>query len=225
MNLSIPNNIKQFSIEKKYYKKYFYKICLRIDESLVQPKSTTPAHRIYRSRFMMYNAQQSLLKEIANLPVEDAECRIRTEERHISVFTNDLMFISELFDKLSHRIEEFHFPISEEHQKVLEQNIRVRVRKRLFENAFRYKVYFVNQWRISADSYQDVKDWLDNIENTYQTRWAVNKSLQRHFDRSKFFRGHTAALYLNEPEDLMVCQMRFHNEIQYIEEAVLISSL
>lgn len=222
MNLLIPKDVKQFFIEKKYYKQYFFKICLRIDEALVKPKSTYYNHQ---SRFILHDAQQSLLKEIANLPVENALCRIRTEGRHVSVFTNDLEFIGEIFDKLSHRVEEFHLPVNDEHQKVLEQNIRVRVRKRLFENAFRYKVYFVNHWRISTDSYRDVKDWLEGIENTEQSRWAVNKSLQRHFDQSRFFRGYTAALYLNEPEDLMVCQMRFHNEINYIEEAVLISSL
>jgi hypothetical protein len=222
MNLSIPKDVKQYFIEKKYYKKYFYKICLKVDESLIKPKATFFS---YRTQFAVHDAQKSLLREIAGLPVADAECRIRSEGRSISVFTNDLGFIEQIFDKLSHRVEEFHSPINDEHQKVLDQNIRIRVRKRLFENSFRYKVYLINRWQLTSDSFRDVKEWLEGIENVDNSRWAVNKSLQRNFNESKFFRGYTPAMYLNEPEDLMMCQMRFHSDIQYIEEAVLISSL
>jgi hypothetical protein len=223
MNLSIPKSVKQYSIERKYYKKYFYKIVLKIDESKLKPG----VPRIYHpfGFTAMYTARQELIKEIAALPITDADCKIRSENRCVSVFTNDVKFIELLFKDLSHRIIEYHRPVSEEHKEVVDQNRRIRVRKRLFENEFKYKVYFSQDWRLRNDKYSDIKLWLDGLENTNYTRWAVNKTLRQYFNGIPGYKGYTAAVYLNDPEDLMMCQVRFHNEIEYIEEAVLISSL
>jgi len=46
-----------------------------------------------------------------------------------------------------------------------------------------------------------------------------------YFNHIPGYKGYTVAIYLNDPEDLMMCQMKFHNEIHYIEEAVLLSNL
>jgi len=223
MNLSIPKFVKEFSIERKYYKKYFYKIVLKIDESNL--KHGVP--RIYHPYGFtaMYSARRDLLKEITNLPIQDADCKIRSENRFVSVFTNDTAFIELLFKDLGHRIYEYHRPVSDNHKEVVDQNRRIRVRKRLFENDFKYKVYFTQDWRHRNDSYSDVKNWLYELDNTNGVRWEVNKTLRQYFDSIPGYKGYTAAIYLNEPEDLMMCQMKFHNEINYIEEAVLISSL
>lgn len=223
MNLSIPKTVKQYSIERKYYKKYFYKIVLRIDESKLKPG----VPRIYHpfGFTAMYTARQELIKEIAALPIQDADCKIRSENRLVSVFTNDVKFIELLFRDLSHRIIEYHRPVSDNHKEVVDQNRRIRVRQRLFENQFRYKVYFSQDWKHRTDKYSEVKLWLDGIENTHGTRYAVNKTLRQYFNNIPGYKGYTAAIYLNDAEDLMMCQMRFHSEIEYIEEAVLISSL
>jgi hypothetical protein len=223
MNLSIPKSVKQFSIERKYYKKYFYKIVLKIDESKLKPG----VPRIYYPWGFseMYNLRQELIKEIANLPIQDADCKIRSESRWISVFTNDTAFIELLFKELGHRIIEYHRPVSNEHKEVVDQNRRIRVRKQLFENSFRYKVYFSQDWKHRSDKYSEVKLWLDGLEDAVGTRWAVNKTLRQYFNNTPGYKGYTAAIYLNNPEDLMMCQMRFHSEIEYIEEAVPISSL
>ena len=223
MNLSIPKYVKQYSIERKYYKKYFYKIVLKIDESKLKPG----VPRIYHpfGFTAMYSARQELIKEVAALPIQDADCKIRSESRLVSVFTNDTAFIELLFKDLKHRIIEYHSPVSDNHKEVVDQNRRIRVRKRLFENAFRYKVYFSQDWKYRADKYSEVKLWLDGLEDIDGSRWAVNKTLRQYFNITPGYKGYTAAIYLNDPEDLMMCQMRFHNEIQYIEEAVLISSL
>lgn len=223
MNLSIPKTVKQYSIERKYYKKYFYKIVLRIDESKLKPG----VPRIYHpfGFTAMYTARQELIKEVAALPIQDADCKIRSENRLVSVFTNDVKFIELLFRDLSHRIIEYHRPVSDNHKEVVDQNRRIRVRQRLFENQFRYKVYFSQDWKHRTDKYSEVKLWLDGIENTHGTRYAVNKTLRQYFNNIPGYKGYTAAIYLNDAEDLMMCQMRFHSEIEYIEEAVLISSL
>ena len=173
----------------------------------------------------LYTARQDLLKEITNLPIQDADCKIRSENRWVSVFTNDITFIELLFKDLGHRIHEYHRPVSEEHKEVVDQNRRIRVRKRLFENDFKYKVYFSQDWKLRNDAYSDVKNWLDELDNTDGIRWSVNSTLRQYFNSMPGYKGYTAAVYLNDPEDLMMCQMRFHSEIQYIEEAVLISSL
>jgi hypothetical protein len=223
MNLSIPKFVKQFSIERKYYKKYFYKIVLKVDDSKIKPG----VPRIYHpwGFSALYTLRQELIKEIANLPIQDADCKIRSESRWVSVFTNDTAFIEMLFDKLVHRIEEYHRPVSEEHKEVVDNNRRIRVRKRLFENDFKYKIYFSPDWQHRTDGYVDVKLWLNGLEDSDGKRWAVNKTLRQYFNGTPGYKGYTAAIYLNDPEDLMMCQVRFHNDIYYIEEAVLISSL
>jgi len=223
MNLVIPKVVKQFSIERKYYKKYFYKIVLKVDESNIKPGIP----RIYHPYGFtaLYGARLDLLKEITALPIQDADCKIRSESRWVSVFTNDIEFIELLFRELEHRIAEYHRPVNDVHKDVIDQNRRIRVRKRLFENDFKYKVYFTQDWKYRTDGYVDVKNWLYGLDNTNGVRWEVNKTLRQYFDSIPGYKGYTAAIYLNEPEDLMVCQMRFHSEIQYIEEAVLIDSL
>lgn len=223
MNLSIPKFVKQFSIERKYYKKYFYKIVLKVDDDVVKTSVPKMYHAFGFSA--LYAARQNLVKEIAALPIQDADCKIRSESRWVSVFTNDTALIELLFQKLNYRITEYHSPISDAHKAVVDQNRRIRVRKRLFENQFKYKVYFSQDWKYRENKYIDVKNWLAGLENLEGTRWAVNKTLQQHFSDMPGYKGYTAAIYLNDPEDLMMCQIRFNNEIYYIEEAVLISSL
>jgi len=223
MNLSIPNSVKQFSLERKYYKKYFYKIVIEVNMSKIKPG----VPRIYHpwGFSALYSARQELLKEIIALPIQDADCKIRSENRWVSVFTNDTKFIELLFSYLGHRIVEYHRPVSNIHKEVVDQNRRIRVKKYLFEKVFKYKVYFSQDWKHRTDGYSAVKDWLDGLENTNNTRWAVNATLRQYFNNTPGYKGYTVAVYLNEQEDLMMCQMRFHSEIQYIEEAVLISSL
>ena len=223
MKLVIPEFVKQFSIERKYYKKYFYKIVLKVDDNVVKNSVPKMYHAFGFSA--LYAARQNLVKDIAALPIQDADCKIRSESRWVSVFTNDTALIELLFQELSHRITEYHRPVSEEHKEVVDQNRRIRVRKRLFENEFKYKVYFSQDWKYRENKYIDVKNWLAGLENSEGTRWAVNKTLQQHFGNMPGYKGYTAAVYLNDPEDLMMCQIRFNNEIYYIEEAVLISSL
>lgn len=224
MNLSIPESVKQYFITRKYYKKYFYKISLEIDRTLIRP-STAGFYYPFNRRSGLQDAQQSLLREICNLPVNDADCKVRTELRIVSVFTNDVEFIEEIFDKLGHRVIEFHSPKSDSHKEVLDQSIRIRVRKTLFENKFKYKIYFSQGWKYRSDNYSDIKDWLDNMEDADGTRWSTNSTLKQHFNQTPGYKGYTVAVYLNDEQDLMMCQLKFHHEIQFIEEAVLISSL
>jgi hypothetical protein len=138
MNFSIPKSVKQFSIEKKYYKKYFYKIVLGVDDSKIKPGVPRIYHPYGFSA--LYSARQDLLKQITALPINDADCKIRSESRWISVFTNDTDFIELLFKDLGHLINEYHGPVNDIHKSVVDQSRRIRVRKRLFENG-RSRIY------------------------------------------------------------------------------------
>lgn len=223
MNLLIPESVKQCFIEKKYYKKYFYKICLEVDPATIKPSNSSRFHRF--GRIGLYNAQQNLLRDICNLPINDADCKFRTEGKNISIFTNDHKFIEEVFDKLSARIVEFHLPKSEEHKEVIDQSRQIRVRKRLFDNQFKFKVYFTAGWQWKDPDFSNIKEWLNSLDNTDNTRWSVNSTLRNYFNNNRGFKGFTVAVYLNDPEDLMMCQMRFNGEILRVEEAVLITDL
>lgn len=224
MNLKFPKHVKQFFIERKYYRKYFYKVCFKVDDS----KINSGIPRIY-SRFGntgLFEAQQNLIREIYLATGDDnKDYKLRVESRYVSLFTNDEKIISELIDKLPHRMTEFHGTINNSHKEVIDQSRRIRVRKHLFEKKFKYKVYFIVDWKLRKNGYEEVQYWLEQMENFDDNRWAVNQVLSKHFNSTSGYKGYTAAVYLNDPEDLMMCQMRFHSEIDYIEEAVLISTL
>jgi hypothetical protein len=223
MNFLIPKHVEQFSLERKYYKKYFYKIAFKVNEGLIKPGIP----RIYNKfgNTQLYSAQQGLLSKIHTIIGADHECKIRTENRWISVFTNDETTIKNLFEHLSEFIVKFYSPVSEDHKNIIDQSKRIRVRKKLFEGIFKYKVYFSQDWKLRNDKYSEVKDWLYTLENIDNNRWEVNVTLDMYFNHIPGYKGYTAAIYLNDPEDLMMCQMKFHNEIHYIEEAVLLSDL
>lgn len=223
MNLKFPDNVKQKFIERKYYRKYFYKLCFKVDDSKITPGIP----RIY-ARFGntdLFEAQQKLLSEICHYAGDGKDYKLRIEGRHLSVFTNNEQIIEDLVNKVSYRLTEFHSPINTSHREVIDQNRRIRVRKQLFDKKFKFKVYFNQDWKHRDNNYVEVKNWLHNIENTDGLRWGVNEVLQRHFDARAGYKGYTAAVYLNDAEDLMMCQMRFHSEIYIVEEAVLIDSL
>ena len=99
MKLVIPKFVKQFSIERKYYKKYFYKIVLKVDDNIVKTSVPRMYHPFGFSA--LYAARQNLVKEIAALPIQDADCKIRSESRWVSVFTNDPALIELLFQNLN----------------------------------------------------------------------------------------------------------------------------
>ena len=55
----------------------------------------------------------------------------------------------------------------------------------------------------------------------------ANKILTRFLETEKEHRalGYTIAVYLNDPEDIFVCQMKFQGLLECIEEAILVSEL
>jgi hypothetical protein len=171
--------------------------------------------------------QKKLLESIALIVTTD-DYRMRTEWYTVSLFINDESIIKELISKMSNDIYEIHGPTNEAHKEVIDNSRRIRVRKKLFEETFKFKVYLTRSWKHRETHYVDVKEWLYGIENPNDSVWKVNSCLSLHFNYTPKYRnkiGYTTAVYLNDPHDLMMFQMKFHDIISYIEEAVLLSDL
>ena len=74
--------------------------------------------------------------------------------------------------------------------------------------------------------FPEIKEWVDTLDNL-GTRWEPNNILNQFFRTEKSQRslGWTIAVYLRDEEDVFMCRLKFHNLIESVEEAVLISEL
>jgi hypothetical protein len=227
-DINLPSHVKVSFIQKQYYSKYFCKLVLQIDKSKV-------SQSIYRDYGWKWN--RARYQEIATLSknlctqieiiLKDLEFKIRRENTEVSIFFNDESVVELLVKNLKGRIIELYRPLNEAHKEVVVESRRIRVRKSLFEKCFKYKVYLVTRWELREDRYKEFKDWIDTMDNPFEERWKLNTGLYRMFNPKASVRsaGYTMAIYLNDPEDLMMCQLKFNDKIQYIEEAVLLQDL
>jgi hypothetical protein len=99
----------------------------------------------------------------------------------------------------------------------------VLVRKSLFEGKYKFKIYFKSDWKEKAERYPKIKEWVDSLQCDYK----LNNILEGFFNTKRPIRnlGYTIAVYLNDPGDLMMCQLRFNDSILKVEEAVLLEEL
>jgi hypothetical protein len=72
--------------------------------------------------------------------------------------------------------------------------------------------------------YLEIKEFADSLE---AGSWDANYWMKRfwHTHSSSNRIGYTIALYLKDSSDLMMFQLRFNDQIEKIEEAVLLSDL
>lgn len=231
-DIKLPDRVKVKFIQKQYYKKYFFKLLLQIDTSNVPNAAYlaksywAPTFERHQKSYEIRRRQNALANKIKTLLVNH-DAKFRSEHTDIAVFFNDEEVLKILVDDVKDRIVEFHRPLNEAHKDVIDQNRRIRVRKTLFEDRFKFKVYLTNSWKVREKRYIDFKEWLTDMDDTNGDRWATNSTLTRMFDSRYTLRsmGYTVAIYLNDPEDLMMCQLKFNDQILYIEEAVLLSEL
>lgn len=219
----IPQHIKIKYIQKKYYNKYFYKLSLKVDESKLI-KDTAKLWRSisfsqYTNRFALLN---ELIKKIEKSIVDD-DYRFRTEGITVSLFTNSEINIEKIISDYPEFVIEFYKPLNKAHVDLIENHTKVLVRHSLFEKKYKFKVYMKTTWEQRERRFSEVKEWLENSCTDYE----VNNMLHQCFytDRSLRSMGFTAAVYFNDPQDLMMFQLRFHDKILKIEEAVLLAEL
>lgn len=227
-DVSIPPGCKVKYIQKMYYGKYIYKLSFEIDKTkLVKNQSQKNNFGWYNNRFTNYvnkaAMMAALIDQIKNAIVVD-DYRLRAEGFGVGLFTNSEENIKLLVNKLSTRLVEFYRPVNDKHADVIDKHRKVIVRNSLFEKYFKFKIYMKYDYRMRETRYLDVKEFADNLENG---SWDANYTMKRFWHTQADGRrcGYTVALYLKDPSDLMMFQLRFNNDIEKIEEAMLLSEL
>lgn len=223
--LQISELHKSKYISKKFYGKYFCKLVLKIDQSEVQPITMlsvrpSPFHK-YEKRSNQFKLLGILVRDVKKI-IRNDDYRFRSESDSLSIFTNDVNDLNALMHKFPANFTEIQCPINSNHCDLLDKHTTVVVRNILFDKRFRFKIYLKADYKLRENRYNEVKSYLENIIDH-----ALNRGLNQFFKTNMRSRsiGWTSAVYLNDPSDLMMFHLKFNNDIQKIEEAVLISSL
>lgn len=223
-DIKLPPSCRLKYTRKMYYKKYIFKMVFEIDKSKLE-RSTVRQNYFY-SRFNAYSNRVELvsaLLEQLDKHVKGTDYRVRSESVRISLFTSDYDDVLALTSNVGHRLVEFERPYNDNHAEILDNFRKVVVRNSLFERDYKFKIYFKYNYKMREDRYSDVQNFLQNLDS----KWAVNSTLDQFFNTKVSTRrlGYTVAVYLHNPEDLMMFQLRFHDDIEKIEEAILVSDL
>lgn len=223
-DIKVPTGCKFKYTRKMYYKKYIFKMVFEIDKSKLE-RSTVKQNYFY-SRFHAYSNRVQLLAallEQVDKHVKSTDYRVRSESTRISLFTSDFDDVLALTSNMGHRLVEFERPYNDNHAEILDNFRKVVVRNSLFERDYKFKIYLKYDYKMREARYSDVNDFLKNLDS----KWAVNSALNQFFNTKISTRrlGYTVAVYLNNAEDLMMFQLRFHDDIEKIEEAILVSDL
>lgn len=230
-NIVLPKTVAVKFIQKKFYNKYIFKLEFNV------PTPKVSAGTIGANRYGYYSRGSTssirvLTQQLANTIgriVQDKDYRCRVEYNTLTYFTNCEQDVIDLIDKNSDKLVAIYRPVSEEHIATIEMDTRIRVRNRLFDDRFKFKIYFKNVYKLRETKFSDIRAWTEVTDNEDGKRWGLNSNLNRFLNlgpnESSRGIGWTIAVFLNEPEDLMLFQLKFHNDIHYIEEAVLLSEL
>lgn len=222
-DLIVPKGCKVKYTQKMYYSKYIYKMVFEIDRSKLIKSEVQSWRSIrnyhYTNRLALIH---DLLKELKK-NIKNDDYRIRAENCSISLFTNSLDDINQLITSFSKNAIELYRPLNEQHVEVMDKFRKVVVRQSLFNKDYKFKIYLRFSFELRENRYKDVREFLENLDG----EWAVNHILDRFFHTKMGGRhlGYTAAVYLNKVEDLMMFQLKFNNDINKIEEAILLSEL
>ncbi len=222
-NLQIPSTCKVKYTQRMYYKKYIYKLIFEVDKAkLIKSTAKTYYYTKYASYTNRKQLVDDLLKQIAKYAKND-DCRIRSESVRVSFFTNDIKDVESLILNMHNRLIEIERPVNDNHVEILDNFRKVVVRSSLFEQEYKFKIYLRYDFKMREIRYQPVQQFLENLDG----KWGVNSTLRRFFNTTMTGRhlGYTAAVYLDNAEDLMMFQLRFNEDILKIEEAMLLSSL
>ena len=234
-SLKIPAGVKVEAITKKYFNKYFYKLVLNIEEKLIVNDdvvySTTYTHpwsRRHQQRRALRRLSLDLIRTIKIFVDSDEkeDIRYRAEGGKVSVFTNNEEHISLILTCLPDNVTELYCPVNESHKEIIDKSRRIRVRPKLFNDKFKYRVLFEQIWSLREERYHEVCEWFQSLGDQ-GTRWEGNINLKRFMSTTIPYRhvGWTVAGYLATEEDVFLCQLKFHDIVHIIEEAVLIDDI
>jgi hypothetical protein len=222
--VKLPQGFQAKYIGKKFYGKYYCKLVLKIDPLLIKKTNISTGHLrwsrmgAYTNRFELLD---KLVKEVKQLILND-DYRLRAEGKNISIFTNDVNDLNLIIERLPVNFCELYMPINNNHTEVLNNHRSVVVRNSLFDKKYKFKIYMKPYYELREARYSNVKEYLENVSD-----YGLNSGMYQFFNTGFSSRriGWTAAVYLNDPSDLMMFQLRFDDYIMKIEEAVLIDDL
>jgi hypothetical protein len=220
----LPQGVQAKYIGKKFYGKYYCKLVLRLDPSLIkQSRVSTGTMRwarmgVVSNRFELLG---NLVKEVKKLILND-DYRFRAEGKNISIFTNDVTDLNLIIEKMPVNFCELYMPVNNNHTEVLSNHRSVVVRNSLFDKKYKFKIYMKPLYTLRESRYNEVREYLENISD-YGLNGIMHDFFNTNFNNKRI--GWTAAVYLNDPSDLMMFQLRFDDDIMKIEEAVLIDNL
>jgi len=222
--VKLPQGFQAKYIGKKFYGKYYCKLVLKLDPLLIKKTNVSTGH-VRWARMGMYSNRFELLgklvKEVKTLMLND-DHRFRSEGKNISIFTNDVSDLNSIIEKMPTNFCELYMPINNNHTEVLSNHRSVVVRNSLFDKKYKFKIYMRSDYKLRESRYKDVRLYLENVND-----YGLNNTMHDFFNTEYNSRriGWTAAVYLNDPSDLMMFQLRFDDDITKIEEAVLIDNL
>jgi hypothetical protein len=222
--VKLPQGFQAKYIGKKFYGKYYCKLVLKIDPLLIKKTNVSTGHNRW-ARIGMYSNRFELLgklvKEVKTLMLND-DYRFRAEGKNISIFTNDVTDLNVIIEKMPVNFYELYMPINNNHTEVLSNHRSVVVRNSLFDKKYKFKIYMKSDYKLRESRYKDVKLYLENVHD-YGLNGTMHDFFKTEYNSRRI--GWTAAIYLNDPSDLMMFQLRFDDDITKIEEAVLIDNL
>jgi hypothetical protein len=222
--VKLPPGIQAKYIGKRFYGKYYCKLVLKLDPLLIkQSRVSTGTVRwarmgVFSNRFELLG---NLVKEVKKLILND-DYRFRAEGKNISIFTNDIADLNSIIEKMPVNFCELYMPVNSNHTEVLSNHRSVVVRNSLFDKKYKFKIYMKPLYTLRESRYNEVRDYLENISD-YGLNGTMHDFFKTNFNNRRI--GWTAAIYLNDPSDLMMFQLRFDDDIMKIEEAVLIDNL
>lgn len=232
--MNFPTGIKVKYTVKRFYRSFSYRICFKIDESeLVYSQVNRGWYGGRRPNSNLLQLRNDLRYRIIDQLPDELECKLRCEGENVSMYINDQTIFEDLVNRLSSSIYEVSIPVSDSHKQVMEDNHRVRVRKKLFHNKYRFKVNIKSSWTDRFANFENLYSWLQNLEDSEGDRWAANNPLKRVFriidtngkyNETRYYQ-HNYAVYLNDDQDVMMLQMWLHHYYDSAEKAVLISEL
>lgn len=222
--VKLPVGFQAKYIGKKFYGKYYCKLVLKLDPLLIKKTNVSTGHNKW-ARIGTYTNRIELLgklvKEVKKLILND-DHRFRAEGKNISIFTNDVKDLNSIIEKMPSNFCELYMPINSNHAEVLNNHRSVVVRNSLFDKKYKFKIYMKPYYELRENRYNHIKEYLENVSD-----YGLNAAMYQFFNTGFSSRriGWTAAVYLNDPSDLMMFQLRFDDDIMKIEEAILIDNL
>lgn len=223
-NISLPKS-KIKHISKLYYGKYPYKIQVDIDRSKIEIyKKNSRTYRTYYDNTNFRQLIRQLKTEVLDLFADRSGDFMLRGETHLSIFTVSEDIVTTLVEKYNDRVSILERPVSDQHMNIIFAHRKVVVRQSFFEKYYRFKVYLKNSYELRNSRYESVKEYLKNVESG---NYRLNTSMYYfiHTMIKAHSIGWTSAVYLRDADDLMMFQLRFNDDIEKIEEAVLLSSL